>query len=70
MCLYNKERSHLLFLCVVKGDLRSWLLDDNCYDQASVLYSQGSQVAIAHCTPQELKIVQEREVRVGSLWMC
>lgn len=53
---------HSSSLYLVKGNLRSWLLDENCYDQCSVIYNQGGQVAIAQCTPQELKVVTEREV--------
>jgi len=56
---------------VVKGNLRSWLMDENCYDQASVLFNQGLQVTIAQCTSQELKVVQEREVSgTRDSWFC
>ena len=47
---------------LVKGNLRSWLQDENCYDQCALLYNQGEQVAIAQCAPQELKLVMERMV--------
>lgn len=53
----------LNFSIIGKGNLRSWLLDENCFDQCAVMYNQGMQVAIAQCTPQELKVVTEREVR-------
>ena len=51
-----------MFFCLVKGNLRSWLLDENCYDQCAVVYNHGMQVAIAQCTTHEMKVVTEREV--------
>ena len=45
-----------------QGNLRSWLLDENCFDQCAIIYNQGFQVAIGECTPQEIRIVTERDV--------
>lgn len=52
----------LCMSCLVKGNLKSWLQDENCFDQCAVVYNQGLQVAIAQSTQQEIKIVTEREV--------
>ena len=55
---------------IVQGNLRSWLLDENCFDQSAVIYNQGSQVAIGECTPQEIRIVTEREVSCPRVCVC
>lgn len=48
------------------GNLRSWLLDENCYDEYAVIYNSGrspsaEKMAICKNTPVELQIVCERE---------
>ena len=56
--------SHLLpLLPLPQGNLRSWLLDENCYDQCAVIYNAGDTVAISQSTPHEIKVVTERKVR-------
>ena len=45
-----------------QGNLRSWLLDENCYDQCAVIYNAGETVAISQSTPHEIKVVTERKV--------
>lgn len=48
---------------LLQGNLRSWLLDENCYDQCAVIYNAGDTVAISQSTPHEIKVVTERKVR-------
>ena len=48
-----------------QGNLRSWLLDENCFDQCAIIFNGGSQVSICQNTPQEVKLVTDREVRDG-----
>ena len=45
-----------------QGNLRSWLLDENCHDQCAVIYNGGETVAISQSTPHEIKVVTERKV--------
>ncbi len=47
-----------------QGNLRSWLLNEHCYDQYSVIYNVGlgpEKTAICYNTPLEPQIVFERE---------
>lgn len=53
----------------MQGNLRWWLLDENCYDQCAVIYNQGVQVAIGECTPQEIRIVTERDVSGSVMYL-
>ena len=48
---------------LLQGNLRSWLLDENCYDQCAIIYNAGDTVAISQSTPHEIKVVTERKVR-------
>ena len=46
----------------VQGNLRSWLLNKSCFDQFSVIFSGGDNVAICENTGKEQRIVTERKV--------
>ncbi len=61
-CMYSGVGTVYNLLFCFQGNVRSWLLDENCYDQSVVQYKEGSTVAVCQNTPHEIKIVTEREV--------
>lgn len=44
-----------------RGNLKSWLLNEDCVDQFSVLYEEGTRVGIYLNTNREATLVKERE---------
>lgn len=44
-----------------RGNLRSWLLNPDCYDQYSVLSDDGGLVTIYLNTPHDPVVLKERE---------
>ena len=52
---------------LLKGNLRSWLLDGDCNDQYSVIHSGGDTVDIFLNSSTEPILVKERQVRETSI---
>lgn len=53
----------MLCVCVMQGNLQSWLLNKECLDQLSVIYTKGEMTSILMNSAPEFTTVEQRAVR-------